>query len=313
MDTYLGIDLGGTKLLIGEVDRLGNVLRYKKYSSSFFNQQSAIEVIKASLDDYIRTVGWIDQKPHAMGIGLIGRVDTQQGIWQQIDPSRTQPFALAKEMSEIYDMPCHIDNDVKSATRAERVWGFGQISKNFVYINVGTGIAAGLVVNGRQIRGSHFNAGEVGHERVGVNVGVRCSCGRIDCVEAIASGIGFDKCARLLKNKYETSLTIPSNEGIRVSTSEIFYLSQKGDPLCTILVENASEALANLIMNLVRMVDPDTVVLGGGIFSDCYLHEKILKKLHPITMRFVTNGVVITKLNPEFIGLLGAGAVAMDL
>ena len=80
-----------------------------------------------------------------------------------------------------------------------------------------------------------------------------------------------------------------------------------------VVVENAAEALANLIMNLVRVIDPDTVVLGGGIVADGYMHEKILEKLHPTTMRFVSNGVVITKLNPGFIGLLGAGAVAMNM
>ena len=65
-------------------------------------------------------------------------------------------------------------------------------------------------------------------------------------------------------------------------------------------------------MNLVRVADPDTVVLGGGVVADGYMHGKILERLQPITMRFVTNGVVITKLNPGFIGLLGAGAVAMN-
>lgn len=313
METYVGIDLGGTKLLIGEIDTHGNILKYKKYDSGYFNQQAALEIIKSSLDDYIRTVGWVDKQPLGMGVGLIGRVDPNKGIWLQIDPGRTQPIALAKELSEIYGMPCHIDNDVKSATRAERVWGFGQIYRNFIYLNVGTGIAVGCVVNGRQIRGSHFNAGEVGHVRVGVNVGVKCSCGRMDCVEAIASGIGIDRCARLLSSSYETNLHIPTDKGERVLISEVFTLSQKGDPLCVALVENASDALANLIMNLVRMTDPDTVVLGGGIVSDGYIHDKILEKLHPTTMRFVTNGVVITKLNPRFIGLLGAGAVAMNM
>ena len=313
METYLGLDLGGTKLRIGEVDSHGNILRYKKYDSGYFNQQAASEIIKSSLDDYIRTVGWCDQKPVGMGVGLIGRVDPGGRSCIKNDPSRTQPIALAKELSDIYGIPCHIDNDVKSATRAERVWGFGQISKNFIYINVGTGIAVGTVINGRQIRGSHFNAGEVGHVRVGVNLGIKCGCGRMDCVEAIAAGIGFDNCARLLRNRYETNLHIPAEKGERVLISEVFALSQKGDPLCVALVENASEALANLIMNLVRVTDPDTVVLGGGIVSDGYIHEKILEKLHPTTMRFVTNGVVITKLNPGFIGLLGAGAVAMNM
>jgi len=208
-------------------------------------------------------------------------------------------------------MPCYIDNDVKSATRAAKLFGFGQISENFIYINVGTGIAAGFVVNGKQIRGSHFNAGEVGHTQVGVNVGVQCGCGRMDCVELIASGIGFDRSARLLKDQYPTQLHIPEDLGDRVDVKEVFALSQKGDPLCIQLVENASQALANLIMNLVRVSDPDTVVLGGGIVSDGYIHTKVLEKLNPTTIRFVKNGVVLTKLNPDFIGLIDAGAVAM--
>lgn len=162
METYLGLDLGGTKLLIGEVDKHGNILRFKKYDSGYFSQQTASEIIKSSLDDYIRTVGWVGEKPVSMGIGLIGRVDPNEGIWLQIDPNRTHPIELAKEITEIYGIPCRIDNDVKSATRAERVWGVGQFSKNFVYINVGTGIAVGTVVNGRQIRGTISTRGRPG-------------------------------------------------------------------------------------------------------------------------------------------------------
>ena len=313
METYLGLDLGGTKLLIGEVDKHGNILRFKKYASGYFNQQAASEIIKSSLDDYIRTVGWVENKPVSMGIGLIGRVDPNKGIWLQIDPNRTQPIELAKEIGEIYGISCRIDNDVKSATRAERVWGVGQFSKNFIYINIGTGIAVGTVVNGRQIRGSHFNAGEAGHMTVGVNVSVECCCGRKDCVEAIASGSGFDSCARLLKDKYETCLEIPQDEGVKVDVREVIRLCQDGDPLCRVLVENATTGIANLIMNLVRLTDPDTVVLGGSIVADEYIFEKILNKLNHNTMRFVSNGVVITKLNPQFVGLLGAAAVAMDM
>ncbi|MDR0537126.1 MAG: ROK family protein [Tannerellaceae bacterium] len=313
MDTYLGIDLGGTKLLVGELDGNGNILRYKKFDSSFFNQQAALEVIKQSMDEYIRTIGWVDKPPVAIGVGLIGRVDPGKGIWLQIDPKRTQAVPLARELSDIYGIPCRIDNDVKSATRAERYFGFGQISRNFIYINVGTGIAAGFVVNGRQIRGSHFNAGEVGHTNVGVSVGIQCGCGRMDCVEKIASGTGFDSCARLLADSYETQLHIPVNPEERVHAKDVFELCEKGDPLCVKLVDNASEALANLIMNLVRVSDPDTVVLGGGLVSDGFLHTRILERLNPTTIRFVKNGVVITKLNPDFVGLLGAGAVAMNV
>lgn len=312
METYLAIELGGTRLRIGEVDEDGNILQYKRYASAFFNQQDAINIIKASLDDYVNTVGYYDGKPAAIGIGLIGRVDTATGIWLQIDPNRTAPIELAKEIEEAYGIPCRIDNDVKSATRAERLWGAGRYSKNFVYIYVDSGIAVGSVVNGRQIRGSHFNAGEAGHMTVGVNLGVKCDCGRYDCVEAIASEIGFDKCARLLKGSYPSSLTIPDDEGELVEVREIIRLSRQGDELCTVLVNNAVQAIANLIMNMVRVTDPDTVVLGGSIFSGGYIYDKVLSVLHPATMRFVTEGVNLTQLNPQFIGLLGAAAVAMN-
>ena len=312
MDTYLGVELGGTKLMIGEVDENGNILQYKRYASGFFNQQAALGMIKSSLDDYINTIGFYSGKPKAIGIGLIGRVDTSKGIWLQIDPNRTDPIRLAQDIEDLYGIPCHIDNDVKSATRAERVWGAGRYSKNFVYINVGTGIAVGAVVNGRQIRGSHFNAGEAGHMTVGVNVGVKCDCGRTDCVEAIASRVGFDKCARILRHRYETKLTILEDEINLVEVDEVIRLSRQGDPLCVVLVENAVEAIANLIMNMVRVTDPDTVVLGGEIFSNGYIYDKVLWKLHPATMRFVSEGVTLTSLDPKFIGLLGACAVAMD-
>lgn len=312
METYVGLDLGGTKLLIGELDAEGNVLNSKKYDTGFFDQQRASEIIKTSLSDYIHTVGWVG-KPAAMGIGLVGRVDTAQGMWLQIDPKRTQPVALAKELTDYFNIPCHIDNDVKAATRAERHFGYGRISRNFIYINVGTGIAAGFIVNGKQIRGSHFNAGEIGHTRVGVNLGLTCGCGRTDCVELIASGLGLDRCARLLSHQLDTQLHIPESTDERIPTDEIFEWSRQGDPLCVQLVENASQALANLIMNLVRVCDPDTVVLGGGVVSDGYLHALILQKLNPTTIRFVTNGVAITTLNPDSIGLLGAATVAMNL
>lgn len=313
METYLCLDFGGTKLLVGEVDKYGNILRHKKYVSGYVNQPAAVEIMKKSVHDYLSTVGWATGKPAvAMGVGMIGRVDTGTGIWHQIDPHRSGQISLAREFELEFGLHCTIDNDVKSATRAERVWGVGRISNNYIYINVGTGIAAGTVVNGHQVRGSHFNAGEVGHMRVGVNTGISCPCGRTDCIERIASGSGLDASARYLRDKYPTALQFPEDKDTRIDVRDIFYLSRKGDPLCTVLVENAAEGLANLIMNLVRVADPDTIVLGGGIVSDGYMLEKIHSYLNPQTMRFVSNGVVLTKLNSDFVGLLGAAAVAME-
>ena len=311
METYIGIDFGGTKLLIGEVGHDGQILGKKSYSTGYVNQQSAVDLIKTSLADYLATVGTGGRRPRAIGIGMIGRVDTSSGKWLQIDTNRNDSINLSDEIKAAFGYDCFIANDVKSATVAEQCWGYGRESGNFIYINIGTGIAAGCVVGGKLILGSHYNAGEVGHTQVGVHAGVTCCCGRTDCVEAIAAGVGFDACARLLAPDYpDSSLNIPA-DGTRVDVRQIYELYRRGDALCTMLVENAATAIANLIMNLVRVTDPDTVVLGGGIVSDPMMYSMIKERLHAGTMRFVSNGVVVTKLDPACIGLLGAAAVAM--
>ena len=310
MDTYISIVLNGASMMVGEIDANGNILRLKRYQVNSFSQEALLDLILSSLEDYRFHEGYVGT-PCAIGVGLIGRVDGEHGIWHQIDPTRTQPIDVVHRVEAAERLPCFIDNDVKASVRAVQRWGFGKTSQNLIYLHVGTGIAASIIVRGHQIRGCHFNAGEVGHMRVGVSVGVKCPCGRTDCVETIASSMGIDSCARLLCNQYDTRLLIPGDDEY-VSVEEVFRLSRESDPLCVKLVENAVAALADLIMNLVRVSDPDIVVLGGEMVADGFLLEKIQQHLHDVTIRFLTNGVVITKLNPRFICLLGAGALAID-
>lgn len=311
METYIGMDFGGTKLLIGEVDRNGHILAQKSYTTGYVNQQSAVKLIQNSLEDYLNTVGTGGRRPQAIGVGMIGRVDTASGRWLQIDTTRNDSINLADEINALFGFDCFISNDVKSATLAELCWGDGRKSDNFIYLNIGTGIAAGFVVNGKVISGPHYNAGEVGHTQVGVHTGVKCCCGRTDCVEAIAAGVGFDSCARLLAPGYPDSPLLIPVDGTRVDVRLVYDLYRQGDAFCKLLVENAATGIANLIMNLVRVTDPDMVILGGGIVSDPMMYSMILERLHAGTMRFISNGVVMTQLDPACIGLLGAAAVAM--
>ncbi len=110
----------------------------------------------------------------------------------------------------------------------------------------------------------------------------------------------------------DSTLEVPELGGVRVDVRRIYELARRNDSLCSLLVNNAASGIANLIMNLVRVTDPDTVVLGGGIVSDPMMFNNIIMRLHRHTMRFVTNGVVLTRLDPSKIGLLGAAAVAMN-
>ena len=308
MNTYIGIDFGGTKLLIGEIDEEGNVLRNKRYDTGIRNQLEATEYILNCLIDYIDNVGFVGT-PVAAGVGVVGVVNPVHGVWNSMDHTASTPVPLGKLVEEKLGVPVAVDNDVKCATSAELLFGQGKHSKNFIYINVGTGIAAGFVVEGRILRGAHNNSGEVGHSVLDLNRREECICGRKGCVEGIAAGSGFHKQAVRLYDTYETNLERPS-EKVKVQVKQIFKLADDNDPLCQELVKQAVENLSCLIMNLVRVTDPDTIILGGGVIRDGWLLPKIANELNPSTMRGVTNGIKISSFDAGYVGLIGAGAIA---
>ncbi|WFR57454.1 ROK family protein [Anaerocolumna sp. AGMB13025] len=305
MDTFIGCDFGGTKLLIGEIDETGRILNSKRYDTGIKKHTEAAAYILSCLTDYIGEAGFVG-KPKAAGAGVVGVVDYAKGIWRSMDHVETTPIPLAALISDKLGIPAAVDNDVKCATRAEMMFGQGKYSDNFIYLNIGTGIAAGFVVEGNILRGANNNSGEVGHCVVDLSREEICICGRHGCVEGIASGSGFSKQAVCLLDQYPTRL-----EGVgkgKVNVSEIFKGADQGDALCMKLTEQAMDNLSNLIMNLVRTTDPDTIVLGGGVVSDGWLLPKICEKLNPSTMRGVKNGVIKSNFNPGLVGLIGAGA-----
>lgn len=305
-ETYLGLDFGGTKLMVGEVDSEEHILCSKQYPTGYCTQQKAVEIMFSAVDDYMANVAQSKDAIKAIGIGLVGRIDSKNGIWLQIDSERNETIHLASLFKERYGLPCFVDNDVKSATTAEMVWGMGKQTKNFVYINVGTGIAAGAVVGGQIIRGANFDACEVGFTVS--NISLTSGIGH-ETVENIAAGIGFDRCARLLRSQYPETVLLFPEEG-RVSVKDIYQGYNNGDALCIRLVTNAAESIATLINNMIWTFNPEAVVLGGGVVSDGMMLGLVKQLLNPKVFRFLPYDITLTQLDPRFVGLLGAAAVA---
>ena len=312
-DLSLAIDLGGTKLLLGVVDRKGNILASCRYPSPLAEgkQQHEIAAIMMDCIDDFSSKAPMDGVKH-LGAGIVGRVDDESGLWLEIEPGRCETVELEKLLRQKTGLDCHIDNDVRCAMRAERVFGVGRGSNDFLYMNIGTGIAAAFVTGGKVLRGHSFNAGEVGHVAVDVFGDVPCPCGRRGCAEMIASGVGLDSRARALIHSYPaTRLQIP--DGARVDAKQIFDLAETGDELCRRLMDEAAEAAAALIMNLVWVTDPETVVLGGGIMSDGRMFQSILSRLNAGSMRFASGGVRLSMLDPGLTGLIGAAMCAFQM
>lgn len=305
-ECYIGIDLGGTKLLVGAVDRQGKILNYKRYTTNFRNQRQAFQAIMDALDDFIIKAEWGDYRVASIGIGVVGQVDLSSGCWNKMYNEGSQDIPLVQIIKKKYGLPCGVNNDVKAATIAEKEFGIGKDTDNFVYINIGTGIAAGFVCNGRLLSGVHNNAGETGHMVVDMHSDILCSCGKFGCVEAIASGRGIlMRCFSLAKDYPESPLCrIMHQKGF--FPEQIFAYAEQGDKLAKRITDDAVDAVSTMIMNLIAIFDPKQIVLGGGMLANGWLFDKVKERLTPQTKASVRKGIVLSKLDPYKIGLIGA-------
>ncbi|MFC6177630.1 ROK family protein [Companilactobacillus huachuanensis] len=305
-ETILSVDLGGTKILIGEVSADGKVLTQKKYHSDVSSQSSAYEGIRVALKNYFATSGSL-QQIRAISISAVGRINEKNGDWFEIDPTKAEHIELAQKLSKEFKLPVYAANDVYCATEAELMLGIGNVTKNFIYLNIGTGIAGRMVINGEIINGKHFDAGEIGHMVVDMNSSVKCICGRYGCVEPLASGLGMSNRAKdLLSSHPNSQLSIDASG--RIGTDKLFAAYDKKDPVAVEVVGTALKGIATLVMNMVRVTDPEAIILGGGVTNDGWL----LRHLDPLlenqsTMRFISLGVKNSSLDPNLIALRGAG------
>lgn len=134
-----------------------------------------------------------------------------------------------------------------------------------------------------------------------------CPCGRIGCAENAVSGIGFTHQVK----KYGRKDLLNPDTGM-ADTKKLFRLAQTGDKTCCGIVDYGAKTLANVIMNLVRFSDPDTIVYGGGILSDEWFMGKVRENLVPEIMSGVTKGLVPSTFSPGNAGLLGAASLGME-
>ncbi|EOL45510.1 hypothetical protein RV11_GL000053 [Enterococcus phoeniculicola] len=307
-ETILSVDLGGTKILIGEVTQEGKILSSKKYSSNVTSQRLATEKITAAIEDYLEEQP-IYGKLLGLAVCVVGRVDTKNGIWIEIHPGLSEPIDLVKELRETFKLPCWITNDVTGAALAEQFLGMGKFTDDFIYLNIGTGIAGRIIAEKRLVRGGSFNAGEVGHMVVDMSSEEVCACGRRGCVELFASGLGMHNQTLKYLEKYpDTCLTPMENE--RISFQELIEAYEQEDRLAKKVVDQALHAAAALTMNLIRVSDPEAVVYGGGVMNDGWFLSHLVTLLNEKTIRFVKKGFQVTTLDPNTIALKGAATGA---
>jgi glucokinase len=307
----IGVDVGATKILTGAVTREGKVIASRRSLMDGQTQTSTLLSIESAITRF--THEWKGPRPLAVGVGLVGQIDPKTGTWlEAMNLPIKAPVSLGKRLSDQYGFPVALDNDVHAATLAEMYWGIGTESDDFLYLNVGTGISAGLVFNGQLVRGSKNYAGELGHMAV-LPDGPLCPCGRRGCVEPIASGGGMLARVKQLVNFPNSIL---HNQTKALTAQSIFSAADAGDPLVVRISSDAVRALSITLVNLVNLLNPEWIVYGGGTLSDGWLIGRVRRDVEnqPLLMtRRSLKGILPSRLDPGQVGLLGAACLAWNL
>lgn len=241
-----GIDIGGTKIATIIVDADGAVLGRATHASSVGDQGGAVPSIVACLDEALEDAGLPRDDLMAVGVGVPGRVDPVRGqVTLAVNLGWTD-FALRDALQLEIGRPVVIENDVRAAAIGLHERGIVDGGADLAYLAVGTGIAAGVVLDGRLHRGARGLAGEIGHAVIDAG-GPRCVCGQQGCLEAFASGPAIARRAN------------------QSSAKEVYDAAAAGDEAANDLIDDVGRRLAWAIHMLVMTYDVQRVVVGGGV------------------------------------------------
>ncbi len=260
---YVGVDIGGTKVAAGLVDASGHILSHVRVPmSSHSSAEAGLQAVLNAIDQ--ATSG--SSKIAGIGICSPGPLDPATGII--LNPPNLpcwRKFRLAEAVQKAYPVAVKVDNDGNAAALAETRWGAARGYKNVFYATIGTGIGTGIVFDETIFHGRTGAAGEGGHNSIDYR-GPICGCGKPGCIEVLASGNAIARRARerITAGAASTMVEIAGGniDAIRGETVGKAFLA--GDPFAKELILETIQMLAVWLANMIDLLDPEVIVLGGG-------------------------------------------------
>jgi glucokinase len=262
----LGVDIGGTKVAVGIVDREGKILAQgRKPMVASGTAQAGLDAVIGAIDSMISAGPEIG----SIGICAPGPLDPKSGI--VLNPPNVpcwRNFSLASEIGARYKVPVKIDNDANAAALAEARWGAAREFRYVFYATIGTGIGTGIVFDGAIYHGNTGSAAEGGHVSIDYR-GPLCNCGKRGCIEVLASGPAIGARARA-KAEAEPSRASALRDLARgniasITSETVARAFAANDPLARDILTETTELLTCWLGNVVDLLDPDVIVIGGGV------------------------------------------------
>lgn len=304
MKNCIAADIGGTKMLIAEVREDGSIVNIIRFPTGNRSREEKVQNLIEGVRRYEKEFGWEQGKrPEHIGIGINDKVDPQKGIWIGYDETQS-PVLLEERLGRELGVICEVDNDLKCTVIAENEFGKGMHCRNMIYLNIGTGLAAGMISEGRLLTGSDGWAGEVGF--------MNFSGQKDQRVELTASGMGLEWQYDRLIGQYPDSVLKKKKEQT-ISGQQVVMAARQKDALACRILDELIQNCALVISNMVCVLSPEIVILGGGLVASGELLDPIREAVLPKAKQHLERGIVLTGLNPAYAGLMGAAALGLGL
>ena len=262
----LAMDMGGTNLRAALVDRDGRISRRRSVPTrGHLGRDAVLERLLSELED---VAGPVDRTSLiGLGVSVAGSVDSVSGVLHG-PPNLPgwDGYSIGPVLEERLSLTATVVNDANAAALAEHRYGAGRGYENMVYMTVSTGIGGGIIVDGELYGGARGFAGEIGHMTIDRN-GPTCNCGNVGCLEVLASGTAAARMTRerLASDEQSTLLELAGGDPAKVDARTVAEAAAAGDAVALAVMDEVSTNLGVGIVSLVHMLDPDVIVIGGGM------------------------------------------------
>ena len=265
----IGIDLGGTSVKFAILTQEGEIQEKWSIKTNILDEGSHIvDDMIESIQHRLDLLGLSATDFRGIGMGSPGVVDREKGTvigaynlnWKTLQP-------IKEKIEKALGIPFFIDNDANVAALGERWMGAGENQPDVVFMTLGTGVGGGIVAEGKLLHGVAGAAGELGHITVDFDQPIACTCGKKGCLETVASATGIVNLTRRYADEYEGDATLKRliDDGEEVTAKTVFDLAKEGDDLALIVYRNFSRYLGIVCANIGSILNPSTIVIGGGV------------------------------------------------
>jgi glucokinase len=260
-DVVVGVDVGGTTTATILLDDAWTPVAELTVATDVSSPDNTLRGIAAAIDQTLAAGGVARGQVAAIGLGVPGQIDTEHGIARLAVNLFLRDYPLGPRLAEIVGVPVLLDNDVRVATLGVHRFDNPAGDRNLVYVSIGTGLATGVILDGRLLRGRHNLAGEFGHMIVQPG-GPLCNCGTRGCLEAVVSATAVIRRGRAAVAAGRATM-LAQHEAL--TARDVYAAAAAGDAVAQEIVDTVGAELGRALRSILVAYDVDAVVLGGGV------------------------------------------------